>query len=135
MRAKLFILLFIAVSAYAEKQTVFNDDNYTPREIENILPSKYVKNIETTNKPRKKNVWTSTPIVWQYNDGTPSNPKMYKGSFTYRTVNGSIDTNSICKYKHGSIMQRNCRKAAIEYFKKQCSPKFKNACIAANMRP
>src|SRR5690554_2580992 len=135
MKIILFLILFISFNAHAERQTVFNDDNYTPKEINNILPSKHIPKTKTANKRKKKQVWTSSPIAWQYNAGTVSSPKMYKGTFTYKTVNGSIDTNSICKYKHDSIMQRNCRKAAIKYFKKKCSPGFKNACIAANMRP
>jgi len=135
MKKILFLILFISFNAHAERQTVFNDDNYIPKEIDNILPSKHIPKTKTANKRKKRQVWTSSPIAWQYNAGTASSPKMYKGTFTYKTVNGSIDTNSICKYKHGSIMQRNCRKAAIKYFKKKCSPGFKNACIAANMRP
>lgn len=68
-------------------------------------------------------------ILWQWK----SEKAHRSGSFTY-TEKKSINTNDVCSnYKIGSLLYRDCRKAAKKYFKNACASHYKAACAAADM--
>jgi len=47
-------------------------------------------------------------------------------SYNYDTASWSIDNSSVCfNYKYGSVIYRNCRSYAVEYFSEQCD-KYKS---------
>lgn len=138
MKKLLILFLFISFNAQAERQTVFNDDNYTPREIENTIPGFETSNVRSvsTKQARSTARATRVPINWSWNDGTKGKPRIYSGTFYYTMQNDVIDTTTICSnFNHGSIKKRNCRKAAKQHFKKQCKNNIAGTCGAASMRP
>ena len=119
-----------------KKQTVFNESNYTPREITNSIPAP--KEIYTNNRSKPKNTYRKThsiPWTWQsYGSGFSKHNKY--GKFTYVETERGIDTESVCRnYKYGSLDYRDCRKAAKKWFQDRCSSDFRNACVAGNMIP
>lgn len=119
-----------------KKQTVFNESNYTPREITNSIPAP--KEIYTNNRSKQKNTYRKThsiPWTWQsYGSGFSKHNKY--GKFTYVETERGIDTESVCRnYKYGSLDYRDCRKAAKKWFQDRCSSDFRNACVAGNMIP
>jgi len=67
-------------------------------------------------------------VVWQWK----SEKEHRSGSFTY-TEKKSINTSDVCSnYKVGSLVYRDCRKAAKKYFKDACASYYKAACAAAD---
>lgn len=136
----LSIGLLSSESALAtERQTEFNDDNYQPRGAINITPGLKVK------KNQRKPATTAKPgplrsVKWQW-EGTGFSSKRKSqgktnGVFYYQISNRSINSSSLCdNYTAGSLIYRDCRKAAKRYFTEQCSSQFPEACGAAGMTP
>lgn len=125
-----------------KKQTVFNDQNYQPKGSINTIappPSRYYEqgqartNAQIREVQRSFNGVSSTrTIPWSWK----SEKSHRSGKFTYVERSGRIDTPSVCaNYKYGSLIYRDCRKAAKKYFKDACSSQFKAACGAADMIP
>ena len=125
-----------------EKQTVFNDQNYQPKGSINTIappPSRYYEqgqartNAQIRELQRSFNGVNNTrSIPWSWK----SQKSHHRGTFTYVERSGRIDTTSVCaNYKYGSLIYRDCRKAAKKYFKDACSSQFKAACGAADMIP
>ena len=125
-----------------EKQTVFNDQNYQPKGSINTIappPSRYYEqgqartNAQIRELQRSFNGVNNTrSIPWSWK----SQKSHHSGTFTYVERSGRIDTTSVCaNYKYGSLIYRDCRKAAKKYFKDACSSQFKAACGAADMIP
>lgn len=123
----------------SDKRTVFNDDNYQPRGAINITPGLKVK------KNQRKPAQTAKPgplrsVKWQW-EGTGFSSKRKSqgktnGVFYYQINNRSINSSSLCdNYTAGSLIYRDCRKAAKRYFTEQCSSQFPEACGAAGMTP
>lgn len=49
-------------------------------------------------------------------DNTPEKPPV-----SWRYYGNTIDNGSVCyNYKYGSVIYRNCRSYALEYFKEKC---------------
>ena len=125
-----------------EKQTVFNDQNYQPKGSINTIappPSRYYEqgqartNAQIRELQRSFNGVNNTrSIPWSWK----SQKSHHSGTFTYVERSGRIYTPSVCaNYKYGSLIYRDCRKAAKKYFKDACSSQFKAACGAADMIP
>lgn len=132
----------LACAETASKQRVFNDDNYQPRGAYNSLPpppaeSFYRRSPAAAKQSASKVIkvnwsWNSHSFSNQHKARTPSS----KGVFHYQLVNNRIDTSSICSnYATGSLLYRDCRKAAKQHFNDQCSSRFAAACVAAGMTP
>lgn len=126
----------------AAKQTVFNDQNYQPKGSINTIappPSRYYEqgqartNAQIRELQRSFNGVNNTrSIPWSWK----SQKTHRSGTFTYVERSGRIDTTSVCaNYKYGSLIYRDCRKAAKKYFRDACSSQFKAACGAADMIP
>ncbi len=136
-------LILAALPAFAgDKGNNFNDENYQPRGAYNSLPPPARTSVKAGNKtsvpaPASKPV----KVSWQWDSHRFSNPKNKKGQghsgvFYYRVVNQRIDTGSLCdNYNKGSLIYRDCRKAAKQHFNEQCSSRFAAACAAAGMAP
>lgn len=122
-----------------EKQTVFNESNYTPKQVANSIPAPRQVISYSQPKPQpQKNPYRKThsiPWTWQsYGSGFSKHNKY--GKFTYVETEKGIDTGSVCRnYKYGSLDYRDCRKAAKKWFQDRCSSDFRNACVAGNMIP
>ena len=123
----------------SDRQTEFNDDNYQPRGAINITPE--IKNKKTQRKPTT----TAKPgplrsVKWQWEGAGFSSKRKSQGKtdgvFYYQISNSVINTSSLCdNYTAGSLIYRDCRKAAKRYFNEQCSSQFPEACGAAGMTP
>lgn len=119
-----------------KKQTVFNDDNYTPRGAHNIAR---LTTSQRTNPPiaQTKKFTKTHRVKWtweSYGSGFSKHNKY--GEFTYIETERGIDTASVCgNYKYGSLDYRDCRKAAKKWFQDRCSNSFRQACLAGNMIP
>lgn len=125
-----------------EKQTVFNDQNYQPKGSINTIappPSRYYEQGQARTNAQIREVQRSfngvnntRSIPWSWK----SQKSHHGGRFTYVKRSGRIYTPSVCaNYKYGSLIYRDCRKAAKKYFKDACSSQFKAACGAADMIP
>lgn len=65
----------------------------------------------------------SVPFSATFAESIPQKPPI---SYKYDTAAWTIDNSSVCyNYKYGSVIYRNCRSYAVEYFTKQCD-KYKN---------
>lgn len=122
-----------------KRQTVFNDDNYIPRGADNIISAVSPKRTTTYSqqKPQKRSFSNTHWQYWRWESyGSGFTTKTKSGRFSYVETERGIDTNSVCaNYKRGSFDYRDCRKAAKQWFKSQCSSSFKQACLAKNMIP
>ncbi|HKM36477.1 MAG TPA: hypothetical protein VJY83_02425 [Thiopseudomonas sp.] len=110
------------VNKITKKQVDFNDKNENQGQaVENSLVSEVRRLFGGVAK--------TTTIAWQWKTGKSSR----SGSFTY-TQKKNIDTEKVCSnYKYGSLMYKDCRKAARKYFRDMCSSEFTAACRASTM--
>lgn len=113
------------------KQIVYNSNNYTPKGATNSMqpPSKrhFTNNNTSTNT---QNHIASYSARWEWKNFRET---VY-GEFNYTVINDSIDTASVCNnYKYGSLIYRDCRKAAKRYFNQHCNNNV--FCTARNMIP
>jgi len=119
--------------ALKQRQTSFNDSNYTPRPIANTMqppPARYYA-ANSTSSTQKRSVSRQTHLSnWSWENG--HNKPRISGQLEWTVVNDQIDYNSVCQnYKRGSLVYRDCRKGAKVAFKKMCS-RYEPACAAAN---
>lgn len=139
----LLLPLLMGLSAQAagqSRQRDFNAHNYQPRGAVNSLPA---PRQQPKTRPVKTPSETTQPVQsvnWHWNSHSFSSSNKLasgsKGVFHYRQIKGRIDTSRICdNHGKGSMLYRDCRKAAKAYFKQQCSSRFKAACVAAGMTP
>lgn len=117
------------------KQVVFNDKNYQPRKIDNVIQS-----VSAPARPVKRKsppVQRSAPWSWTtYSIKERSRKITHRGSFTYFVANGMVLTNTVCQNETvGTERYRNCRKGAKEYFKRNCSNANQVACTGADLSP
>ncbi len=138
----LLAVLPVKSSGGQPRQTEFNDDNYQPRGAYNSLPAPVrspapaSKPVTAPSKPlpRHKVQWS-----WHshgFSSGNTKGKDVSRGVFYYQQQQGRIDTSLLCNnYRYGSLVYRDCRKAAKAYFGKQCSSQFMAACAAAGMTP
>lgn len=107
------------------RQTVFNDDNYAPRQPVNIMESVHARRAAEQQAARPRpatrpsnglNGTQHTRFRWRDARGDQT---WWSSNFTYR--NSIIDNASFCKsYRWGSIEYRTCRKAARDWLKDMC---------------
>lgn len=119
--------------ALQQRQTSFNDNNYTPRPVTNTMqppPARYYA-ANSTNSTQKRSVSRQTHVSnWSWENG--HNKQRISGQFEWTVVNGQIDYNSVCQnYKRGSLIYRDCRKGAKVAFKQICN-RYQPACAAEN---
>jgi len=119
--------------ALQQRQTSFNDGNYTPRPVANTMqppPARYYA-ASSTNSTQKRSVSRQTHLSnWSWEKG--HNKQRISGQFEWTVVNGKIDYNSVCQnYKRGSLVYRDCRKGAKVAFKGMCG-RYTPACAAEN---
>ena len=138
----LFLAPTLACADPSGKQRVFNDDNYQPRGAHNSLPPPPAESFyRRPPTAEKQSSSKAVKVNWSWNSHTFSNQRknkkpVSKGVFHYRLVNNRIDTSSVCSnYSTGSLIYRDCRKAAKKHFNDQCSSSFTAACLAAGMTP
>lgn len=123
------------------RQTIFNEDNYVPRGARNIVVASASNHV--TSRPqalrtqRAQRFSTTHWANWRWESyGSGFNTKTRSGRFSYIETERGIDTTSICaNYTRGSLVYRDCRKAAKQWFKDRCSANFRQACLAGNMIP
>lgn len=120
------------------RQTLFNDDNYRPQGAHNSLPPP--PPAAPRARPARPAAVQTVKVNWSWNSHSFSNQrntrKPVSGVFWYQLANNRIDTSSVCdNYRAGSLIYRDCRKAARQHFKAQCSSQFPAACLAAGMTP
>lgn len=144
LRPLIFSLLLAPALACAEpsgKQRIFNDDNYRPRGAYNSLPPPPAGSDRRPSTAGKQASSKAVKVNWSWSSHAFSNQRKNKkpaskGVFHYRVVNNRIDTSSVCNnYNTGSLIYRDCRKAAKKHFNDQCSSSFAAACVAAGMTP
>lgn len=133
----------LAKEKSARRQTVFNDENYTPRELDNVVSAPLIgtyKEDRIKAPVRKRtNIVTNEIAKWKWESvavGTGGRKKTIGGVFHYQIINGKVDTASVCRNEtYGSIRYRDCRKAAKKYFSEQCRKGNRVACTGENMIP
>lgn len=127
----------IRIVAPGERQTVFNDRNYTPKgAVNSVAPpaQRHYNNspVRRTQQPPQQRV---APWKWE-TFASGGRKKWESGHFTYMVQAGRVDTGSVCKNeKYGSFRYRDCRKGAKAYFTQRCRSGDKIACSGQNMTP
>lgn len=102
------------------KQTDFNDNNYTPRQPDNLVSMEGVRQSSAYQQPpqqittRRRTVEKDGEWIDKWSGGA----RYYA---TWTIMNNYIDGTSVCaNHKRGSIDYRECRKGAKQFFKEQC---------------
>lgn len=139
----LLLPLLMGLSAQAagqSRQRDFNAHNYQPRGSVNSLPAPRQPSRAKPAKAPPATIPAIQSVNWHWNSHSFSSSKKSasgsKGVFHYQQIKGRIDTSRICdNHGKGTMLYRDCRKAAKAYFKQQCSSRFKAACVAAGMTP
>ncbi len=102
------------------KQTDFNDNNYTPRQPDNVVSMEGVRQSSAYQQPtqrtttRPRTIEKDTQWVWKWSGG---------GAYlaSWNIVDNYIDGRTVCgNHKRGSIDYRECRKGAKQFFKNEC---------------
>ncbi|MGM3388803.1 hypothetical protein KXR94_14255 [Stutzerimonas stutzeri] len=106
--------------ALQQRQTSFNDNNYTPKQPASTYTPPAVHRIAvatpSANETRSRTVNRERTAKWI---------KGWNGGIDYLaewvSVNNYIDGTSVCaNHRRGSIDYRECRKAAKQHFHEQC---------------
>lgn len=120
-----------------KRQTVFNDDNYKPRQPVNRMPAVRAEPPPVRQRTRPQNTVTTKWVPWTWEkQGNGLRKGRVGGQFKYVVRNGVIDTASVCNNeKFGSFRYRDCRKAAKKHFSDRCRSGDKEACSGAGMAP
>ena len=96
------------------KQTVFNDNNYTPRGATNVVSTEGLRQsaaYQSPQAPERKTRQRSTFTVWKPIKSWDGHTIYNRASWTF--IDGRIDGGSVCSYyRRGSIEFRECRKGA-----------------------
>lgn len=108
------------------RQTVFNDQNYSPRTDINTMEG--VKLGMVSEPKRQKRRIRRGPEYWEWK----SSNTRETGRLYWDEVDGRIEWDSVCDVeKYGSFRYRDCRKAAKVTFARICSH-YQPACMAEN---
>lgn len=102
------------------KQTDYNDQNYTPRQPDNVVSMEGVRQSSTYQQPVQQTATRSRTIEkhGEWIDKWSGGARYYA---TWSIVNNYIDGGSVCgNHKRGSIDYRECRKGAKQFFKDEC---------------
>lgn len=87
-------------------------------------------------KPNKRRTSLRSNIPWQWVETTGKKRSVDRGVFHLTLQGDLIDASSICdNYPNGSIKYRNCRKAAKQWLKDNCTTAAPEICKASNMHP
>lgn len=117
------------------KQIVFNDHNYTPKPSVNSYQVSSISSIAQTQPVQRQKPQRITRTArWEWENGFEK--KRIRGSFEWIEEDGEIDLSSVCQnYRRGSLIYRDCRKAAKVALKSMCDS-YEPACYAGrNMMP
>lgn len=104
-----------------ERQTVFNDNNYAPKQPVNTYkaaPAPAAQQIASAERPRQQQRTVQREHTSQW-------IKSWNGGTNYLaewiSVNNHIDGTTVCaNHKRGSIDYRECRKAAKQHYHDEC---------------
>jgi len=104
-----------------ERQTVFNDNNYAPKQPVNTYkaaPAPAAQQIASAERPRQQQRTVQREHTSQW-------IKSWNGGTNYLaewiSVNNHIDGTTVCaNHKRGSIDYRECRKAAKQHYHNEC---------------
>ncbi|MCY1283952.1 hypothetical protein D9M70_328430 [compost metagenome] len=102
------------------KQTDYNDQNYTPRQPDNVVSMEGVRQSSAYQQPIQQSTTRSRTIEkdGEWIDKWSGGARYYA---TWTIVNNYIDGGSVCgNHKRGSIDYRECRKGAKQFFKDEC---------------
>ncbi|WP_028630755.1 hypothetical protein [Metapseudomonas resinovorans] len=102
------------------KQTEYNDQNYTPRQPDNIVSMEGVRQSSAYQQPIQQTTTRSRTIEkhGEWIDKWSGGARYYA---TWTIVNNYIDGSSVCgNHRRGSIDYRECRKGAKQFFKDEC---------------
>lgn len=102
------------------KQTDYNDQNYTPRQPDNVVSMEGVRQSSAYQQPTQQTTTRSRSIEkhGEWIDKWSGGARYYA---TWTIVNNYIDGGSVCgNHKRGSIDYRECRKGAKQFFKNEC---------------
>ncbi|MDH4568844.1 hypothetical protein E8E95_19335 [Pseudomonas sp. BN414] len=102
------------------KQTDYNDQNYTPRQPDNVVSMEGVRQSSAYQQPIQQTTTRSRSVEkhGEWIDKWSGGARYYA---TWTIVNNSIDGGSVCgNHKRGSIDYRECRKGAKQFFKDKC---------------
>ncbi|TRX75656.1 hypothetical protein [Pseudomonas mangiferae] len=119
-----------------QRQTVFNDQNYTPKTAINTIqppPKRFFSSAELPiSKQQFRRATHEGNWIWESAD----HKKARHGLFHWTEINGRVDLSSVCKgdYKYGSIEYRDCRKGAKVYLARLCKS-YSAACGAGSLTP
>lgn len=115
------------------RQTVFNDQNYTPRTDINTMAA--VRTAEYTTRPQhreKPKEIQRGPEHWGWENYNGSQREYTEGRFYWLEIDGKIDWGSVCMNEQaGSLRHRDCRLGAKVAFAKMCN-RYEPACQAEN---
>ncbi|WP_043311470.1 hypothetical protein [Pseudomonas sp. ML96] len=103
------------------RQTVFNDNNYTPRGADNVVSTEGIRQSAAYQSPIRQENKTVNRTVEHESEWL----REWSGEGLFLAewiaVNNSIDGRSVCaNHRRGSIEYRECRKAAKQHFHDQC---------------
>lgn len=103
-----------------QRQTDFNDSNYTPRQPDNVVSMEGVRQSIAYQQPNQQTTTRSRSIEkdGEWIEKWSGGARYYA---TWTVVNNYIDNGSVCgNHKPGSIDYRECRKGAKQFFKAEC---------------
>ncbi|WP_220813083.1 hypothetical protein [Pseudomonas paralcaligenes] len=113
--------LFWEDQGNSEKQTVYNDSNYRPKNPVNVVSTEGIRESNAYQQRSAQQTKTVHPRVER--DGKWIDRWGGGGSYyaKWKTTNNYIDGGTVCSnHKRGSIDYRECRKGAKQYFHEQC---------------
>lgn len=112
------------------RQTSFNDQNYQPRGVVNSLPApRPVQYAATTRSNSPRGVRRDNQADWKW---VGADRKVVPVRIQWQTVDGWIDYDTVChNHSRGSLLYRDCRKAAKDYFVHRCRTRQQPAFCAA----
>ena len=113
------------------RQTDFNDQNYTPRLDVNTMAAPPAIYYASSKKTRTEEVRRNNYSYWTW---IGADRKKTRIRIEWETINGWIEYDTVChNHRKGSIIYRDCRKAAKEYFVHRCRTESRKAfCRAEN---
>ena len=113
----------VRAEAPGGRQTSFNDDNYVPRPLVNVMESSHVRQYAQSQprrieQPRQRGLNGTGTATFYWEDARGRRSR-WQTAYSYR--NSLIDTASFCSnYRRGSIDYRTCRKGAKAWLGERC---------------
>ena len=114
------------------RQTSFNDQNYTPRlDVNTMAAPPAIYYAASKKSGAEKEVRKNNYSYWNW---IGADRKKTRIRIEWETINGWIEYDTVChNHRKGSIIYRDCRKAAKEYFVHRCRTESRKAfCRAEN---